>query len=156
REALDRLGEKLFPAQWTGQEHTARIGLMSAEEAALPGTGSSGSGMRPGRIIFERPLNAPVAKVGWTAPKRTAPDDPFDPSYQAERKAAQRYSVVSRQLRVLLEAGDIEAVIWDGGSGKLHRVPVQTWRQNGADRMIKSGRAQIRAHGDIGTLLVKE
>jgi hypothetical protein len=156
REALDRLGGEMFPAQWTRQEHTARSGLMSAEDAALPGTGASGSGMRPGGIIFERPLNAPVmAKVARTAKQETTPTDPRDPSYQEERRAAQRYAAVSHRLQVLLEAGDLEAVIWDGGTGQLHRVPVQTWRQNGGDRMIKSGRGQIPPYGNIGPLLVK-
>jgi hypothetical protein len=155
REALDRLGVELSPTQWTGQERTARTGLMSAEEAASPGTGASGSGMRPGRIIVARPLNTPVSKVAWTAKQKTALDDPFDPSYREERRAAQRFAPVSRQLRVLLEAGDLEAAIWDGETGKLHRVPVQTWRQHDADRMIKSGRAQIPPYGNIGLLLVK-
>ena len=51
-EALNHLGRELFPSEWTGEEHTARTGLISADEwlkmKDLPGTGASGGGMRPG------------------------------------------------------------------------------------------------------------
>ena len=48
REALNRLGRELFRSEWTGEEHTARTGLISADEwlkmKDLPGTGASGGG----------------------------------------------------------------------------------------------------------------
>jgi hypothetical protein len=31
-EALNHLGRELFPSEWTGEEHTARTGLISADE----------------------------------------------------------------------------------------------------------------------------
>jgi hypothetical protein len=160
REVLNHLGRESFPKEWTGEEHKARTGLMSSEEwlriKDLPGTGASGSGMRIGGTIIKRPLNAPdLPKVTWTAPKTTLPTDPCDPSYQNEYRGAQRYAPVSQWLRVLLERGELEAAILDPWSGKLHPVPAQMWRANGADRMIKSGRAQIPPSGNIGRLFVK-
>jgi hypothetical protein len=38
----------------------------------------------------------------------------------------------------------------------LHPVPVQMWRQHDADRIIKSGQAQIPPSGNIGSLFVKQ
>jgi hypothetical protein len=32
REALNRLGRELFPTEWTGEEHKARRGLISADQ----------------------------------------------------------------------------------------------------------------------------
>jgi hypothetical protein len=49
REALNRLGRELFGSEWTGEEHSARTGLISKAEwlkmKDLPGTGASGGGM---------------------------------------------------------------------------------------------------------------
>jgi hypothetical protein len=162
-EALNRLGRELFPSEWTGEERTARSGLISADEwlkmKDLPGTGASGSWMRPGGVIIKRTLDTAVtAKVSSTgAPmvRETAPIDPCDPSYQAEYRAGERYAAAIHWLHVLLEAGHLEAAIWDPCSGILHPVRARLWRQHGADRMIRKGRAQVPPSGNIGSLLVK-
>jgi hypothetical protein len=170
REALNRLGRELFPSEWTGEEHEARTGLINPDEwlkiRDLPGTGASGSGMRPGGIIIERTLGTPVPArapstgdpggegTGRSRP-RPGPTDPCDPVYQAEYRAAERHAAARRELRVRLEAGHLEAAISDPWSGELHPVPVRMWRQHDADRMIKAGRAQKPPSGNIGSLLVK-
>jgi hypothetical protein len=157
-EALSRLGRARFPAEWTGEEHKARSGLVNAEEwlrtKDLPGTGSSGSWRGPGRLIVERPLNTPV--TANVVSQEAARSDPCDPSYQAERRAAERYAAASQQLRVLLEAGHLKAVILDPWSGELHPVPVRMWRQDGADPIIRYGRAQKPPSGNIGDVLVEQ
>ena len=52
-EALNHVGRELFPSEWTGEERTARSGLISADEwlkmKDLPGTGASGSLEEAGR-----------------------------------------------------------------------------------------------------------
>ena len=161
REALDRLGRELFPSEWTGQEHTARSGLINPDEWVktkdLPGTGMSGGGMRPGGVIIERtlPVTASVPSTGDPMVRKTAPTDPCDPLYRAEYRAVERHATARHELRVRLEAGRLEAAILDPWSGELYRAPVQMWRQHDADRIIKHGRAQKPPSGNIGTLLVK-
>jgi hypothetical protein len=162
-EALNRLGRELFPSEWTGEERTARSGLISADEwlkmKDLPGTGSSGSGMRWGGVIIKRTLDTPVtAKVPSTgAPmvRETAPTDPCDPLYQTEYRAGERYAAASRRLRALHEASQLEAAILDPWSGELHPAPARMWRQNNADRMIKTGQAPLPHSSNTGSLLVK-
>jgi hypothetical protein len=164
REALNRLGRELFRSEWTGEEHKARTGLISADEwlkmKDLPGTGASGGGMRPGGVIIERTLDTPVtARVPSASdPRRrnTEPTDPCDPSYQAEYRAAERHAAARHELRIRLEAGHLEAAILDPWSGELYRAPARMWRQHDADRMIKHGRAQKPPSGNIGDLLVKQ
>jgi hypothetical protein len=156
-EALSRLGRARFPSEWTGEEHRARTGLMSVEEASRPGTGSSGGGMRMGGMIRERSSNIPVpAQAARATTERSRLTNPYDPSYQAEYRAAQRFEIVSHELRVLLEAGKLEAVILDSWSGRLHPVHVPVWRQHDANQMIKLGQAQIPPDRNTGSLLVKE
>jgi hypothetical protein len=163
REALDRLGRELFPSEWTGEEHTARSGLINPDEWVktkdLPGTGMSGGGMRPGGVIIERRLDTPVtARVpssGDPRERNTEPTDPCDPSYQAEYRAAERHATARHELRVRLEAGHLEAAILDPWSGELYRAPARMWRQDDADRIIKHGRAQKPPIGNVGSLLVK-
>jgi hypothetical protein len=163
REALNRLGRELFCSEWTGEEHTARTGLISVDEwlkmKDLPGTGASGGGTRPGRVIIERTLDTPVtAKVPSTSDPRglnTVPTDPCDPSYQTEYRAGERHAAARHELRVRLEAGHLEAAILDPWSGELHRAPARMWRQHDADRIIKHGRAQKPPSGNVGDLLVK-
>src|SRR5262245_10968131 len=137
REALNLLGHELFGSEWTGEEHKARSGLISADEwlkmKDLPGTGASGGG-RPGA-------------TGDSRGRKIAP--------QTEYRAAQRHAAARRELRVRLEAGHLEAAILDPHSGELYRVPARTWRQHDADRIIKHGRAQKPSGGNIGDLLVK-
>jgi hypothetical protein len=163
REALNRLGRELFRSEWTGEEHGARTGLISKAEwlkmKDLPGTGASGGGMRPGRVIIKRTLDTPVtARVPSTGDPRgrnTEPTDPCDPLYQAEYRAADRQAAALYELRVRLEAGHLEAAILDPWSGELYRAPARMWRQYDADRMIKHGRAQKPPSGNVGSLLVK-
>ena len=61
-EALNHLGRELFPSKWTGEEHTARTGLISADEwlkmKDLPC--ASGGGMQSGRVIITRKLDTPI------------------------------------------------------------------------------------------------
>jgi hypothetical protein len=159
REALNRLGGE----EWRGEEHKARSGLISSDEwlktKDLPGTGSSGSGMRLGGVIIERTLDTPITagvpSTGDPMVRETAPTDPCDPLYQDEYRAGERYAAASQQLRALLEADHLEAAILDPWSGELHPVPARFWRQNNADRLIKNGRAQVPHSGNIGSLLIK-
>ena len=88
--------------------------------------------------------------------RKTAPTDPCDPLYQAEYEAAERHAAARHELRVLLEAGRLEAAILDPWTGELHPAPARMWRQHDADRMIKHGRAQKPPSGNIGDLLVKQ
>src|SRR5262245_41096206 len=161
REALNRLGRELFGSEWTGEEYKARSGLISADDwlktKDLPGLGHSGSGSRPGRVIIERTLwvTASVRSTGDPRERKTEPTDPCDPLYQAEYRAAERHAAACHELRVRLEAGHLEAAILDPYSGELYRAPARMWRQNGADRIIKHGRAQKPSGGNIGSLLVK-
>jgi hypothetical protein len=161
REALNRLGRELFRSEWTGEEHTARTGLISADEwlkmKDLPGTGASGGGMRPGGVIIERtlPVTASVPSTGDPMVRNAALTDPCDPVYQAEYRAAERHAAARHELRVRLEAGHLEAAILDPWSGELYRVPARMWRQDDADRIIKDGRAQKPPSGNVGSLLVK-
>jgi hypothetical protein len=161
REALNRLGRELFRSEWTGEEHTARTGLISADEwlkmKDLPGTGASGGGMRPGGIIIERtlPVTARVFSTNDSMGRNTEPTDPCDPLYQAEYRASERYAAARHELRVRLEAGHLEAAILDPWSGELYRAPARMWRQYDADRIIKHGRAQKPPSGNVGSLLIK-
>jgi hypothetical protein len=160
REALNR-GRELFRSEWTGAEHKARSGLISADEwlkmKDLPGTGASGGGMRPGGVIIERtlPVTASVPSTGDPRGRNTEPTDPCDPLYQAEYRAAERHAAARHELRIRLEAGYLEAAILDPWSGELYRPPARMWRQDDADRIIKHGRAQKPSSGNIGSLLVK-
>jgi hypothetical protein len=146
REALNRLGRELFPSEWTGEEHKARRGLISADEWSrikdLPrahGGGAVGSPVGEGS---PRPATAMV------------PDDPSSPEYQDEYRASERYAEVSHRLRVRLEGGDLEAAIWDTFTGMLHQAPASLWRLHNADRMIKRGEAPIPGSSNTGRLLV--
>ncbi len=150
-EAVDRLGPELFPEEWTGKEHEARRGLISEEEwlkkkdlAPARGGGAPGSAPTPKTIA------APVA----TALHSTG--DPSSSSYQAEYRARKRYENACDRLRALLEAGDLEAVILDPFTGKLHRASTPLWCQHDADRMIEKGRAPIPHSLNTGSLVVKE
>jgi hypothetical protein len=151
REALNRLGRELFRSEWTGEEHKARSGLISADEwlkmKDLPGTGASGGGRRR--------ETARVPSSGDPRGRNTVPTDPCDPSYQAEYRAAERHAAARHELRIRLEAGHLEAAILDPWSGELHPAPARMWRQHDADRIIKHGRAQKPPSGNIGSLLVK-
>jgi hypothetical protein len=139
REALNRLGRELFGSKWTGEEHKARSGLISADEwlktKDLPGLGHSGGGSRPRRVIIERtlPVTASVRSTGDPRGRKTEPTDPCDPSYQAEYRAAERHAAARHELRIRLEAGHLEAAILDPYSGELYRAPA---------RMVAPGRCR--------------
>jgi hypothetical protein len=160
-EALNHLGRELFPSEWTGEEHTARTGLISADEwlkmKDLPC--ASGGGMQSGRVIITRKLDTPVTArvppIHDSMVRNARPTDPCDPLYEAEYRAAERHAIARRELRVRLEAGHLEAAILDPWSGELYRARVQMWRQHDADRIIKHGRAQKPPSGNVGSLLVK-
>jgi hypothetical protein len=158
REALNRLGCELFRAEWTGEEHAARTGLISADEwlktKDLPGLGQSGGGMRPGGVIIER-KTARAPPTDDRRVRNSALTDPCNPLYQAEYRAGERYAAACHRLRVLLEAGHLEAAILNTWTGELHPAPARMWRQDDADRIIKHGRAQLPHRSNIGSLLVK-
>lgn len=152
-EALNRLGRELFPAEWTGEEHKARRGLISEHEwlknKDLPparGGGAPGAGPTRGGA-FARPVTASVP---------SPPDDPSSPAYQAEYKASERYASARGRLRVSLERGDLEAAILDPFTGTLHRASASQWRRHDADRMIERGQAPIRRSRNTGSVLVKQ
>ena len=107
RDALDRVGRKLFQAAWTGEEHKARRGLISEVEwlriKDLPPARGGGAGI-------ERP---PSTKP--LTPHSTG--DPSDPLYQEEYRARERYIDAQDRLRQMLEAGELEAAILDPWTG---------------------------------------
>ena len=151
-EALNRLGRELFPAEWTGEEHKARRGLISEHDwlriKDLPpprGTDAPGGG-RGGGGAFARPVTAKVP---------SPPDDPSGPAYQAEYKASERYASARGRLHVSLERGDLEAAILDPFTGTLHRTSASLWRRHDADRMIERGQAPIPGSRNTGSVLVK-
>ena len=146
-EALNRLGRELFSSKWTGEEHKARRGLMSAEQwlkiKDLPPARGGGAVGSPVGGAFGRPVTA------------RGPRDPSDPAYQDEYQASERYAAARHQLRVRLEGGDLQAAIWDPFTGMLHSAPVSLWRQHNADRMIDKAEAPIPHSLNTGSLLVK-
>jgi hypothetical protein len=152
REALDRIGRQLFHSDWIGGEHKARSGLLSPDEWSvvkdLPparGSGATGSG-----TMLRETGDAAVARVALPV------GDPSDPSYQEEYKASRRYADACHELRVKLEAGDLEAAVLDPWSGTLHAAPTRTWRRRDAGRIIKAGRAPIPGSRNTGSLLIKD
>jgi hypothetical protein len=152
-EALNRVGRRLFPSDWTGEEHKARRGLLS-EDAWLMikdmpparGSGATGSGSTIRKALASRPVSTSVQ----------LPKDPSDPLYQAEYRARERYAAAGQQLRQMLEAGDLEAAVLDAWTGGLHRASVALWRRHDAGRLIEKGRAPLPGSRNMGSLLVKE
>src|ERR1700719_4258533 len=83
--ALDRLGNELFPSQWTGKEHKARAGLISEDEwlktKDVPPAKGADAGLATPRSANAAPAQS---KPHWTG-------DPSDPSYREEYEAYERY-----------------------------------------------------------------
>jgi hypothetical protein len=90
-----------------------------------------------------------------TARVQARPDDPSSPAYQAEYQASERYAAARDRLRALLERGELEAVILDPFTGKLHRASISLWRRHNADRMIERGQAPLPRSANTGSVLVK-
>jgi hypothetical protein len=152
REALNRLGRRLFPSDWTGEEHRARRGLISKDEWSrikdLPparGGNAPGAG-RAMRGTLARPV----------ATRASSPGDPSSAAYQAEYRANERYRAARDRLWTLLEGGDLEAAILDPFSGRLHRASASLWRRHNAGRMIEEGQAPIPDSPNTGRLWVKQ
>lgn len=149
REALNRVGSELFPADWSGKEHEARRGLMSEDEwlRIKDLTPPSGGGSR-GSDDMER--SAPP-------PPKLPPHakDPSHPAYQEEYRARRRHVEALDQLRRRLEGGDLEAAILDPFSGILHPVSASLWRQHSAARAMELGQAPVPNSHNTGQLLVK-
>jgi hypothetical protein len=147
-EALDRIGRELFSSEWTGEEQTARRGLISREEwlkaKDLPPARGGGA---PGA---EARLGSPATAT------RSSNDDPSSPAYQAEYRMGERYAAAHHRLRVRLESGDLEAAIFDPFTGRMHLAPVSLWRRHDADRMIQKGQAPIPHSPNKGRLLIKQ
>jgi hypothetical protein len=151
REALNRLGRQLFPGEWIGDEYKARRDLISEDEwlktkDLAPARGGDASNLGPWRKTIPNPAGAAVHPTG----------DPCTPSYQAEYIASKRYQDTRDRLHVLLEAGDLEAVIWDTFTGKLYPAPTSLWRQFYACRMIEKGEAPFPRSLNTGLILIKE
>jgi hypothetical protein len=147
-EALDRLGRDIFGAEWTGEERKARRGLISQEEwSRIKDLPRARGGGAPGSPRWSGSTGALAENSGSR--------DPSDPIYQAEYQASERYEAACRQLRTLLESGQLEAAILDPFTGKLHRTPVSLWRQHDVDRLMKRGQAPTPGSPNTGTLLVK-
>src|SRR6187455_3211521 len=83
REALNRLGRELFPAEWTGEEYKAPEGLISEDEWLnwAPARGGDAPGHGPMRKTLAAPAEEALHPTG----------DPCSPSYQAEYTASKRY-----------------------------------------------------------------
>ena len=147
-EALDRLGRDIFGAEWTGEERKARRGLISQDEwSRIKDLPRARGGGAPGSPRWSGSTGALAENSGS--------HDPSDPIYQAEYQASERYEAACRQLRTLLESGQLEAAILDPFTGKLHRTPVSLWRQHDAGRLMKTGQAPTPGSPNTGTLLVK-
>lgn len=147
-EALDRLGRDIFGAKWTGEERKARRGLISHDEwSRIKDLPPARGGGAPGSPRWSGSTGALAENSGSR--------DPSDPIYQAEYQASERYEAACRQLRTLLESGQLEAAILDPFTGKLHRASTSLWRRANADRMIESGRAPIPGSPNMGSLAVK-
>jgi hypothetical protein len=149
REALNRVGRELFGSDWTGEERKARRGLIGKDEwlkiKDVPpprGSGATGSGS-----MFQTP---PVAARPHSI------TDPSNPSYQAEFRARERYVAARHRIRVMLEAGDLEAAILDTWTGDLHRGSAALWRRHDAERMIDRERAPLPRGADMGSLWIKD
>jgi hypothetical protein len=82
--------------------------------------------------------------------------DPSDPVYQAEYLARERYVAATQHLRVLLEAGRLEAVIYDPWTGALHAIPTSSWRQHNADQIIKKGEVLLPDNPNTGSILIRQ
>jgi len=136
RGALDRLGRELFTSEWTGEEHKARSNLISEDEWSrikdLPPARGGGAW---GSELTERTRPPPN--------RATLSRAPSDPDYQAEYRARQRYVKARHRLRQMLEAGQLEAVIFDVFTGNLHPTSRSLWRQFNAERMIENGQARV-------------
>jgi hypothetical protein len=147
-EALDRLGRDIFGAEWIGEERKARRGLISQDEwSRIKDLPPARGGGAPGSPRWSGSTGALAENSGS--------HDPSDPIYQAEYQASERYEAACRQLRTLLESGQLEAAILDPFTGKLHRASTSLWRRANADRMIESGRAPIPGSPNTGSLVVK-
>jgi hypothetical protein len=152
REALNRVGRELFPSDWTGEEHKARRGLISEEEwlktknvPRARGSGATGSG-----AMLRKTVATPVTAT----PHATG--DPADPAYQEEYRASERHAAARDRLRVLLERGDLEAVILDPWTGALHRASTAVWRRLDADRMLQAEQARLPGSPNTGSLFIKQ
>jgi hypothetical protein len=150
-DALDHLGRELFPSEWTGQEQSARTGLIGIDEwlrtkDLAPARGSDALGGAPPRKA--------ATKSKASSPHSTG--DPSSDSYQKEYRAGKRYEAARDRLRVLLEAGDLEAAVLDPFTGIVHRAAATLWRGSGAGRMIKRGQAPIPRSPNMGSIIIKE
>lgn len=139
-DAEDRVGQELFPTEWTGDERTARTGLIGGEEWArtkdlLRPTGS-GAGRGPCEI---KPL---------------VTGDPADPAYQTEYQAGERRSAAYHRLHTGLEAGLYEAAVLDPWSGALHSLRPAFWRRHSAARMLRRGEAPLPYSPNKGRLYI--
>jgi hypothetical protein len=150
REALDRIGQELFPSEWTGAERKARSDLISEDEwlriKDLPparGGGALGSEASWGGMT-----RSPVNPV-------KLPKDPSEPAYQQEYRARKRYDHARDRLRGMLEAGQLDGAVLDVFTGHLHPVPPSLWRRADAARMIERGEGPIPRSLNTGSLLVQ-
>jgi hypothetical protein len=149
-DALDRLGGKLFPSTWTGEERKARSGLISKDKWSRIKDLPPARGGGPPRSEI---LRARRASAADQTPH--ASDDPSDPLYQAEYEARERYVSARDQLRAALESGDHEAAVLDPFTGTLHPLSASLWRRHDADRMIEMAKVPIPGSLNTGRLLVK-
>jgi len=150
-ETLDHLGRELFPSEWTGQEQSARTGLMGIDEwlriKDLPPARGGGA---PGCGRFQN--------LGTTSSANSPQSlgDPSSDSYQMEYRAGKRCEKARDRLRALLEGGDLQAVILDPFTGALHRAATNLWRRWDAARMIKKGEAPIPGRSHSGSIIIKD
>jgi hypothetical protein len=147
-EALNRLGRQLFPAEWTGEEYKAPEGLISEDEWLnwAPARGGDAPDHEAARKILAASAEEALHPTG----------DPCSPSYKADYIARKRYRNTRGRLRVLLEAGNLEAAILDPFTGILHRAQTSLWRRLDADRMLTKQQAPIPRSPNTGSILIKE
>jgi hypothetical protein len=150
REALNLIGRRLFPSDWTGEEHRARSGLISEEEWLKikdlpPARGSDAPGS--GRV---RPATPSPPRT----PRSTG--DPASAAYQQEHRARLRYAEARDRLRFLLAGGELEAAVLDPWTGALHRASAALWRRWDATQILEKGQAPLPQGRNTGSVLIRQ
>jgi hypothetical protein len=149
REMFDRIGRDRHPAAWTGEiEYSARQGLTTVEQYDIdcntPGSGMTGSGMRPIGAVYHGSgsavkVSAADTEAQWAARRAKTRAEIESETYQAERIARLRYDDVFNEFLRRLESGDVKAFALDRETGKLWPIESQVWRTRHANRYLDKG-----------------
>lgn len=163
-DAITRIGLELHGSHWSGNEKSARTGLVSLEQWELDkntpaklvyGGGAPGAhyGVRGTQSI------TPIAPSSAPDPITRYPyGDPTDPGYQSERKAAERWVDAKTELLRRLEAGVLRAIVVDPWSGQKHELNTSVWRksQRQIERYLSRREAPMPGGANVGHLYILE